>query len=293
MRNKVIETAIKEIGYKEETNNENKYSQELYNIKGQEWCADFVRWCLIKAGVGDLFPISSYVPTIAEWYDQKGLYRNSKANGGNYTPQKGDIILFDYNHNSTSDHIGLVDYVEGNTVYTIEGNKDNMVKSCKYDLDSKDIRAYCIPAYPETEGTIEEKPKEIVKYVKTSTGIGVNVRSGAGTNYNKVDGLADGTKVVVLEEKNGFSRIDVGGWVCSDYLVDKIDNEVKIYKTVTAKSGVNIRESATTNSKRIGGVAYNDKVQVLEENVAQNNGYNWDKIKYDTVIGYVANTYLK
>ena len=289
MRNKVIEIAIKEIGYKEGENNFNKYSKELYNTS-QEWCADFVRWCLIKAGVGDLFPISSYVPTIAEWYDQKELYKNSKANGGDYTPQKGDVILFDYNHNNTSDHIGFVDYVEGNAVYTIEGNKDNMVKSCKYDLDSKDIRAYCIPAYPETEGTIEEKPKEVVKYVKTSTGIGVNVRSGAGTNYNRISGLADGTKVVVLEEKNGFSRIDVGGWVCSNYLVDK---EVRKYKTVTAKTGLNIRESATTGSKRIGGVAFNDKVQVLAENVANSDGYNWDKVKYDTVIGYVANTYLK
>lgn len=290
MRNKIIENAVAEIGYKEGANNENKYSQELYNIKGQEWCADFVRWCLMKAGAGDLYPVSSYVPTIAEWFDQKGLYKNSKANGGNYIPQKGDIVLFDYNHNSTSDHIGLVEKVEGNKLYTIEGNKDNMVKRCEYDLNSADIRAYCVPAYAETEETMEEKPKEIVKYVKTSTGIGVNVRSGAGTNYNRVDGLADGTKVVVLEEKNGFSRIDVDKWVCSDYLVDK---EEKIYKTVTAKTGLNIRENATTGSKRIGGVAYNEKVQVLEENVAQNNGHNWDKIKYDTVIGYVANTYLK
>lgn len=166
MRNKVIEIAIKEIGYKEGANNENKYSQELYNIKGQEWCADFVRWCLIKAGAEDLYPVSSYVPTIAEWFDEKGLYKNSEANGGDYTPQKGDIILFDYNHNSTSDHIGLVDYVEGNTVYTIEGNKDNMVKSCKYDLDSADIRAYCIPEYKVLEEvklkSIDELAQEVI-----------------------------------------------------------------------------------------------------------------------------------
>ena len=286
MRNKIIQNAVAEIGYKEGANNENKYSQELYNIKAQEWCADFVRWCLIKAGAGDLYPKSSYVPTIAEWYDQKGLYKNSKANGGNYTPQTADIILFDYNHNSTSDHIGLVEKVANGKVYTIEGNKDNMVKRCEYDLDCTDIRAYCVPSYEETE----EKPKEIVKYVKTSTGIGVNVRSGAGTNYNRVGGLADGTKVVILEEKNGFSRIDVGKWVCSEYLVDK---EVKIYKTVTAKSGLNIRESATTVAKRIGGVSCNKKVEILQENVATANGYKWDKIKYNNLTGYVANSYLK
>lgn len=265
MRNKVIEKAVAEIGYKEGANNENKYSQELYNIKGQEWCADFVRWCLIKAGAGDLYPISSYVPTIADWFDKKGQYKNSKANGGNYTPQKGDIILFDYNHNSTSDHIGLVDYVEGNTVYTIEGNKDNMVKRCEYSLDSADIRAYCIPDYPvENRKSIEEIAREVIDEKWDVFPRRKELLEAAGYNYREV------------QDK-----------------VNEILGVNRIYKTVTAKTGLNIRENATTGSRRIAGVAYNEKVQVLEENVAKNNGHNWDKVKYDTVIGYVANTYLK
>lgn len=111
MRNKIIKIAKAELGYKEGYENENKYSRELYN-KAQEWCADFVRWCLLKAGVGDLYPVSSYVPTVARWFDQKGEYQNSKAHGGSYIPQVADIILFDYNRNKISDHIGLVEKVK-------------------------------------------------------------------------------------------------------------------------------------------------------------------------------------
>ena len=44
---------------------------------------------------------------------------------------------------------------------------------------------------------------------------------------------------------------------------------------------------------RLGGVACGEKVEVFTENVAKNNGYNWDKVKYGNVVGYVANTYLK
>lgn len=265
MRNKIIEIARAEIGYQEGAGNSNKYSNELYS-RAQEWCADFVRWCLIKAGAGDLYPISSYVPTIAEWFDKKGQYKNSKAHGGNYTPQVADIVLFDYNRNSTSDHIGFVERVEGNTVYTIEGNKDNIVKRCEYSLDSADIRAYCVPDYPveQTLKSVEEIAREVIDNQWDVYPRRKELLEAAGYNYREVQDR-----------------------------VNEILGANRVYKTVTAKSGLNIRENATTNSRRLGGVAYNQKVEVLEENVAQNNGHNWDKVKFGNIIGYVANTYLR
>lgn len=127
------------------------------------------------------------------------------------------------------------------------------------------------------------------RYVKTNTGIGVNVRNKP--NGTKIGALVDGTKVTVYETNSNWSRIGDDRWVCSDYLAT--DNKKSIYKTVTAKSGLNIRYKATTGAKRISGVAYNKQVEVLEENVSTSNGHKWDKIKYSNVIGYVANTYLK
>ena len=41
--------------------------------------------------------------------------------------RKGDIVLYDFNHNGTSDHTGIVYKVEGGKIYVVEGNtsKDN------------------------------------------------------------------------------------------------------------------------------------------------------------------------
>lgn len=36
--------------------------------------------------------------------------------------KKGDIVLFDFNHNGTSDHIGLIYKVADGKIYTVEGN---------------------------------------------------------------------------------------------------------------------------------------------------------------------------
>ena len=53
----------------------------------------------------------------------------------------------------------------------------------------------------------------------------LNIRNGPGTNFpTKSDPLPQGTEVVVLEEKDGWSRVRVtmDGWVSSKYLLNKI-----------------------------------------------------------------------
>ena len=168
MRNEIVEIARNEIGYKEQGTNQTKYG-EWYGMQ-DEWCNIFICWCANQAGISEeIIPKMAYVPSTANWFDAKGQYKNSRANGGDYTPQAGDIVLFDYNHNTTSDHIGIVEKVEGNTLYTIEGNKDNMVKRCTYSLDSRDIRAYCVPAYVEEVKEVIEEEEEMKVYKNGST----------------------------------------------------------------------------------------------------------------------------
>lgn len=162
MRNEIVEIARNEIGYKEQGTNQTKYG-EWYGMQ-DEWCNIFVCWCANQAGIGeDIIPKMAYVPNTANWFDERGQYKNSKAFGGNYIPKAGDIILFDYNRNTDSDHIGIVEKVDGNTIYTIEGNKNNMVQRCSYPLDSRDIRAYCVPDYAEEAEEIKESEEEEMK----------------------------------------------------------------------------------------------------------------------------------
>ena len=90
MRNKIVQIAQKEVGYKEQGNNITKYG-EWYGMQ-DEWCNIFVSWCANQAGISEnIIPKLAYVPSTANWFDAKGQYKNSKAFGGNYTPQAGQL----------------------------------------------------------------------------------------------------------------------------------------------------------------------------------------------------------
>ena len=85
-----MQIAQKEVGYKEQGNNITKYG-EWYGMQ-DEWCNIFISWCANQAGISeDIIPKMAYVPSTANWFDAKGQYKNSKAFGGNYTPQAGQL----------------------------------------------------------------------------------------------------------------------------------------------------------------------------------------------------------
>lgn len=145
-RQKIVDIAFSQIGYNEGQGNWTKYG-DWYGLQ-DEWCNIFVSWCAYQAGISeDIIPKSAFVPSTADWFDARHEYKNSQARGGNYRPIAGDLILFDYNKNGTSDHIGIVVACDNNTVTTVEGNKDDSVKQCKYNLSDNNIRAYCVPKY--------------------------------------------------------------------------------------------------------------------------------------------------
>ena len=113
--------------------------------------------------------------------------------------------------------------VSGNTVYC---SVDNFRRYANY------TRFF---AYKHDEN-IQENTGNVTtstytRYVKTSTGVGVNVRSGPGTGYGKVVALADGTSVIVYETSGNWSRIGTNRWVSSDYLVSTYTNS-NVYNTI-------------------------------------------------------------
>lgn len=114
-----------------------------------EWCASFVSWAANECGFIESgeFPKSASVSSYMEFFQQKGLYQQKGA----YTPKEGDLIIF---KNGMS-HIGIVQYVEGNQVVTIEGNTSDMVHTRSYPLDYYGISGYCTPQYPSTGDSID------------------------------------------------------------------------------------------------------------------------------------------
>lgn len=115
-----------------------------------DWCACFVSWCADQNGLIDAgkVPMSCYVPEQVAWFQNRDRYQKPD----NYTPKSGDIIFFDWEHDGSVDHVGIVASVFRGKVYTIEGNsgftgkdKKKWKGDCRrngYDLDSKDIFGY-------------------------------------------------------------------------------------------------------------------------------------------------------
>ena len=109
--------------------------------------------------------------------------------------------------------------VSGNTVYCSIDNFRNYANYKGFFVyqHSGDVK----------ENTSDVTTSTYTRYVKTNTGVGVNIRNGAGTSYNIVGTLADGTSVTIYETSGNWARIGTTRWVCSDYLVStSVDSSV-------------------------------------------------------------------
>lgn len=167
VRESIVNEAKKYIGYKEGKNNSTLFGQ-WYGLRNQPWCAMFVSFVLNKAGVDE-----SIVPKFASCTVGFNMAkRKGIATRDHITPKSGDIIFFVWRQGeSTPDHVGLVEYVEGNKVHTIEGNRSDKVQRFEYDLNSWQIYGYARPKYKEeTQDTIIYTHKQFVKDIQLSIG---------------------------------------------------------------------------------------------------------------------------
>lgn len=136
----IVDIAIAEIGYRESGSNRTKYG-EFTGTNGLAWCHAFVAWCANRAGVStSIIPKTASVASGMQWFKDRGRFRTK----GGYTPKRGDIM---YQKSAGASHVGIVEYVSGNTVHTIEGNASNMVKRNSYALSNAKITGYGVPNY--------------------------------------------------------------------------------------------------------------------------------------------------
>lgn len=110
-----------------------------------EWCAVFVSWVANQNGYieSGIIPKFSVCETGAKWFKDKGKWKPRS-----YIPSPGDIIFFDWEFDGRINHVGIVEKVEDNIVYTIEGNSnDDMCRQKEYKISNKVIVGYGTPAY--------------------------------------------------------------------------------------------------------------------------------------------------
>lgn len=180
---KVIKIALAEVGYLEKATNSQLYDKTAnagndnwtkygawYGLNGSDapWCDMFVSWCADQAG--EAAAVGKYASV---WYHQQKFKELGRWHArGTYTPQPGDLIFF-----GAGDHIGLVEYVSGGRVYTIEGNTSGGstlvangggVARKNYSLGYTKINGYGHPAYQS--GTKTETKKYALGWHKDSKG---------------------------------------------------------------------------------------------------------------------------
>ncbi|MBI5996163.1 SH3 domain-containing protein [Clostridium perfringens] len=194
-----------------------------------------------------------------------------------------------------------------------------------YKIDFNGRRAYVsskyvnLISYKNNEVKKEVKKEPIEGTGKVNITTALNVRQAATSNSRIVGSLKGGEKVNIINESNGFYKIEFNnsyGYVYSKYISkdgknenvqavkqEEVKKEAKVApkaapvvlaarslnKTgiVNVSSSLNVRSGASTSSKVIGSLSGNSKVTIVGEEGA------FYKIEYKGSHGYVAKEYIK
>ncbi len=173
---RVIQTALGEVGYLEKSSKSNlysktgnsgsanytkyandmsKYSPGIF-ANGYAWCDTFVDWCFTNAYGSEtalklIHGWSAYTPTSA------GYFKNH--NQWHSTPKKGDVVFFK-DAKGTICHTGIVCSVADGVITTVEGNTSGAngvvangggVAKKKYSVGYNRIAGYGRPDYSLVE----------------------------------------------------------------------------------------------------------------------------------------------
>ena len=121
-----------------------------YKLKyTDEWCAGFVSAAAQVCKATDIVPTECSCPRMITKAQNMGIWVENDA----YKPTAGDIILYDWDDSGSgdnlgsSDHVGIVEKISGNTITVIEGNYSNAVKRRTMMVNGRYIRGYIVPKY--------------------------------------------------------------------------------------------------------------------------------------------------
>lgn len=135
-----------------------------------------------------------------------------------------------------------------------------------------------------------------IKEVNTD---GLNIRTGPSTSYATIGKLNKGTRVEVISESAGWSKINYNNktaYVSSGYLKavststpdTKPEDTTQQYKEIKVVNtdGLNVRKGPSTSYESIGKIDKGTSVEVISESDG------WSKINYKNTTAYVATRYL-
>lgn len=195
-----------------------------YKLKiDDDWCAAFVTAMSILSGnyalTGGECGVERFVRDV---FQKKGIWL------GKVRPQAGDIIIFDWDANYWADHIGYVESVSGDTVYTIEGNSGSpsAVRRQSYTWNMWQIKGYARPKWDDASPaplsvggkSIDAIAQEVLTGAWGNGDERRNRLTAAGYDYTevqaKINAILNGDSAPARKE--GWNQDDTGWW----YVVD-------------------------------------------------------------------------
>lgn len=102
------------------------------------WCACFLSWAADQKKAS----IDGDPPRFAKVDDGMKLFRDDQWRDSGATPIPGDYVFFDWDGGTDPDHVGAVLCVEGDFLYTIEGNSGGKVAVNCYPKNDPRIMGY-------------------------------------------------------------------------------------------------------------------------------------------------------
>lgn len=218
MREKFLQIALSQVGYKEKKSNKDLDSKtanagsgnytkygKWYGVNPAPWCCMFVSWCANEVGIlGKLIPKYKGAGTGYNWFKNRKQITMK--------PSPGDIgFLKPTKKGATSSHTFIVYEVLGNKITTIEGNLGNGVVKNTRRLTDSNILGFGIVEYSE------------IRYVDNVDYEGLNVRKlKDGSKTGEV--LQQATKVNVIKYEGKKALITKDTYVDKDYLVKNVPN---------------------------------------------------------------------
>lgn len=185
------ETAKNYIGVREYTSAHKQLVNEYNKIKplprgykvsySDAWCAVFASVVMSKNNcVNPPYECSA-----------NEMANKAKANGQfTSVPRENELIFYSWKRNGVVDHVGIVESVNGDTITTIEGNCNNMVKRRTISKHYVFIAGYAL---------IKTKAKKATKTIAKDVIAGKygngderrNKLTSAGYDYNEVQALVN------------------------------------------------------------------------------------------------------
>ncbi len=243
------------------------YDNNVDNIGGSyaAWCAMFVSWCANQAGIpSSIMYYHAYCPYGVNWFKNQGRFQYAASRGGSYVPKAGDIVYFAPSGSTVSSHIGIVRYVSGGYVYTIEGNTSSQngevnegggVFKKSYALSYARFYGYGTPAYETSPGSTTAEKLGTYKITASS----LNVRSGAGTDYDVVGEVVNGDLVTVSELSNGWGKVTLANGVTGWCAISQYGDYIGVDALNTEPAAVWGGENLTMHTNENGSVTFANK----------------------------------